>query len=375
METELPQLLGLSEAVVKAVLEKTHGDADAQQFLDRVRERLADNAGDADVEQLKAQLKYDNTRLEQEVHRLTKQIGQLRSTAAGAETETKTVREELQATKAQLDEATRNLQDQRELVESRAHSETQLREQADQLRDEKRALLSQIAERRDELDGKAKEIDRLSEVIHDLQQARETEKEELAKLRSQTSVSDVNEHMLKQSLDLAKNQVKWLDDELTTTQAQMQQARSELARLSATSKAEAEQLRADIEALTEQTAELRERNTIAERTLRGKLESERAAKEELIEQTEQFKREMTAQKKLCSEWEKTAEASKQHVRSVEQSLQELEDHQRETEEKANQAVAMMEQRVDELETAYDNAQEQIQKLTGELETANALLDR
>ncbi|KAJ1959959.1 Filament-forming protein [Dipsacomyces acuminosporus] len=409
MEKELSQLLGLSESVVSEVLEKIGYSNDngaaastaTRQFLEQVRQRLQqtpDDDEDEDAEKLRAQLQYDNTCLEQEVHRLNKQAGQLRSSLDNASNVASAKEQELADVCDKLAAASKDLETQRTQVSALATKEAQLREQVGQFQSEKRGLLAQIAERREQLDDKAAEVHRLNEIILDLRQQRSTDQDELARLRSQHSVSDVSEHMLKQSLDLAKNQVKsqhsvsdvsehmlkqsldlaknqvkWLDDELTATQDQMHQAKTDLARTTAVNKAEISRLRTEIEALTEQSTELRERNSQLERTLRAKLESERTIKEELAENTELFKREMFAQKKLCSEWEKTADAAKQHVRSVEESLQELEAHQRETEARAQEAVSMMEQRVSELEQAYAEAQERIASLENDLSTANGLL--
>ncbi|KAJ2718634.1 Filament-forming protein [Coemansia sp. Benny D115] len=327
----------------------------------------------SDIEQVKAQLQFDNSRLENEVHRLNRQIGQLKSSLEGAQRETKAASEELQTTKTQLEQVQQELHQQSTRTSMHATQETQLREQVNQMREEKRELLAQIAERRDQLDNRAIEVTRLNEIIQDLRQQRANEQEELAKLRSQSSVSDVSEHMLKQSLELAKNQVKWLDEELAKTQTEMQQARTELARSSTTGRAEATRLRAEIESLGEQIEEMRQRNISLERQLRAKAESERAIKEQQTEQTEQFRREMAAQKKLCAEWERTTEAAKKHVRSVEDSLRELESHQHDNEERAREAVELMERRVEELELENSKLRETADKLAADLDTANKLL--
>ncbi|KAJ2707141.1 Filament-forming protein [Coemansia sp. IMI 203386] len=234
--------------------------------------------------------------------------------------------------------------------------------------------LAQIAERRDELDTRSTEISRLNEVVQDLQKQRMADQEELARLRSQCSVSDVSEHMLKQSLELAKGQVKWLDEELAKAQSEMQTARTELARNATASKAETTRLRAEVESLTEQNDEHRQRNAHLERTVRARSEGERLAKEQLAEQAEQFKREMAAQKKLCAEWERTTSAAKEHVREVEKSLHELEIQQRENEERAQEAVELMENRVAEVEREYAQLKEKEAGTKAELDRANKLLD-
>ncbi|KAJ2537808.1 Filament-forming protein, partial [Coemansia sp. RSA 1933] len=254
--------------------------------------------------------------------------------------------------------------------------ETQLTQQQQQLaafQDEKRDYLSQIAEQREQLDDKGREISRMSEIIQDLRAQASQDHEQLARLRAQISVADVNEHMLKQSLELAKNQVKWLDEELVKTQTEMQQAKTELSRASTTGRAETSRLRAEIESLNEQIEESRNRSNQTDRTLRAKMEAERVAKEELAERTEQFKSEMAAQKKLCSEWERTTEAAKEHVRGVEASLRELESHQKSSEEEANKAVASVEQQLEEIEQAYTDANARAAKLEDDLRNANRLL--
>ncbi|KAJ2608444.1 Filament-forming protein, partial [Coemansia sp. RSA 1365] len=321
----------------------------------------------------KAQLQYENTRLENEVHRLNKNIGQLKSTLDNANAETVTARTELQAKTEHLAKVERELQEQRMQDATAMTQQTQLREQLEQLREEKREQLQQISERRDQLDERAAEVRRLSEIVHDLRSQRETDQTEIARLRSLTSVADVSEHMLKQSLELAKSQSAWLDEELVKTQTELQQARTELGRAATTGKAEAARLRGEIEALTEQMDEQREHNAQLERRLREKLEAERRAKEELAEREEQFRHEMAAQRRLCDEWERTTTAAKQHVRSVEASLHELEARQRESDTSTQEAVRLMEQRVSEAEEARVSAQKRVEQLEDELRSANRLL--
>lgn len=312
--------------------------------------------------------------VETEVHRLNRQLGQLKSSLDDSQAETRSTKLNLQQTQSELDQLSaqlRTCQQQSSVTTQQEHS---LREQLNQLRDEKRQLLLQIAERRDQLDEGARKLERLEEEMRDLRQQRTRDQEEIAKLRSQTSVSDVSEHMLKQSLELAKNQVQWLDGELEKSQTEVQGTKSELSRAHTTGRAEVTRLSGEIEALGEQLGELREQNTQLDRKLRSRLEKERTAREELAEQTEQFKREMAAQKRLCAEWEKTTEASKLHVRSVEESLRELESNQMDTEKKAEDAVGMMEQQVEELETAYSESQYRVSQLEEELANANQLLN-
>ncbi|KAJ2159212.1 hypothetical protein GGF46_003182 [Coemansia sp. RSA 552] len=379
MESKLSLLLGLPEPTVGAVLEKL-GDLSedsTQQVLDKIQQRLegtGSEAGGGDPHQATAQLQFENTRLENEVHRLNKNVGQLKSLLESAKGEASAAQKEAQAGKAAQEQQQYELQAQRGRSASLETQMAQLREQAEQLRGEKRDLLQQVAERRDQLDDRAAEVGRLNEIVQDLRTQRAADQDELARLRSQTSVSDVSEHMLKQSLELARNQVKWLDEELVKTQTEMQQARSELGRAVTTGRAETTRLRGEIESLGEQLSELSERNTELERRLRSKLEGERQAKEELAEQAEQFKREMAAQKKLCGEWEQTTEAAKRRVRSVEDSLRELENHQRSSDARAQEAVALMEQQVADAEQACSAAQARISELESQLETANRLLD-
>ncbi|KAJ2888979.1 Filament-forming protein [Coemansia asiatica] len=326
------------------------------------------------VEQAKAQLQYENTRLENEVHRLNRQIGQLKSSLDGAQSENRAAKDELQSTKTQAEELKASLQTQSIQLSAHVEKETEQQKQLDQLREEKRDLLAQIAERRDELDGRSTEISRLNEIVQDLQKQRLSDQEELSRLRSQCSVSDVSEHMLKQSLELAKGQVKWLDEELAKAQAEMQNARTELARNATTGKAENTRLYAEIESLTEQTDELRQRNAQLERTVRARSEGERLARDQLAEQAEQFKREMAAQKKLCAEWERTTLAAKEHVREVEKSLHELEMQQRENEERAQEAVELMENRVAEKDRECAQLKEKQAATKAELDRANKLLE-
>ncbi|KAJ2494127.1 Filament-forming protein, partial [Coemansia sp. RSA 2052] len=250
---------------------------------------------------------------------------------------------------------------------------SQLRGQVSQLRDEKRQLLEQLGERRDQLDARATECQRAQESLSELRQQRARDQEELARLRSQTSVSDVSEHMLRQSLDLAKSQVAWLDEELGRTQTELQQAKADLARATTAGRADAARLRADTESQAEVIAELQTRATNLDRSLRGKMEAERVAREERAEQAEQFRREMAAQKKLCEEWEKTTEAAKAHVRSVEDALREVEDRQRQADVEAAEAQEAHEQQLDAMQRQLADAAERISELEEKLRTANHLL--
>ncbi|KAJ2569359.1 Filament-forming protein [Coemansia sp. RSA 1807] len=374
MEVQLSQLLGVPKPSVSAMLEKLGdlNESNTQLVLARIQEKLSESS-ESSIQQAKAQVQYENTRLENEVHRLNKGIGQLKSQVESANGETKAAQTELQAAKVQLDKVQTELQTQRGQTTSAESQMSQLREQMEQLREEKRELLQQIAERRDQLDDRTREVNQLSEITADLRAQRAADQDELARLRSQVSVSDVGEHMLKQSLELAKNQVKWLDEELVKTQTEMQQARTELGRASTTGKAECVRLRGSLESLSEQLSEASQRTTQLERRLREKLESERQLKEELAEQAEQFRHEMSAQKKLCEEWEKTTEAAKQHVRSVEASLHELESSQYESEQRAQEAVEIAEQRALEAEQARSELQTHVERLEAELRTANQLL--
>ncbi|KAJ2622243.1 Filament-forming protein [Coemansia sp. RSA 1358] len=364
---------------MSVVLEKLgdySSNPEIQEFLTCIQQKLEQSINYLNTDDTlkeKAQLQYENTRLESEVHRLNKSIGQTKSKLDGAKAEAVACANELREVKAKIDELQSELQSERSHKNNLTTQGAQQRDQLSTLRDEKRDLLAQIAERREQLDDRDREIRRLNEIVQDLRQQMSQDQEQLARLRSQASVSDVSEHMLKQSLELAKSQVKWLDEELVKTQTEMQQAKSELARAGTTGRAEAARQRAEIDSLNEQMEEQRQRNAQLGRMLKTKAEGERLAKEELAEQTEQFKREMAAQKKLCAEWEKTTEAAKEHVRGVEASLRELESHQQENEQKTQSAVAMMEQRVAEAEQAYNEAQEHAAKLEEELRTANQLL--
>ncbi|KAJ2391368.1 hypothetical protein GGI23_005429, partial [Coemansia sp. RSA 2559] len=311
--------------------------------------------------------------VENELHRLNTNIGQVKSQLEEARSKATSYDADLKELQASTSKLQNSLDGERN---QRTALETQLAEQQQQLaalQDEKRGHLLQIAERREELDDRGREISRLTEIIQDLRAQALQDHEQLARLRAQTSVADVNEHMLKQSLELAKNQVKWLDEELVKTQTEMQQAKAELSRSSTIGRAEAARLRAEIESLNEQIDESRSRSAQVDRTLRAKMEAERLAKEELAERTEQFKSEMAAQKKLCAEWERTTEAAKEHVRGVEASLRELEDHQKTREDEANNAVKSMEQQLEQVEQAYNAAHERAEKLEDELRNANRLL--
>ncbi|KAJ2879268.1 Filament-forming protein [Coemansia aciculifera] len=382
MEQELSRLLELPAPVVSAVLNKLGNleeeDNEARQFLTRLQTKLETQSATStdtndDTENLKAQLQYDNTRLENEVHRLNKQIGQVKSALESANSETRTTQTELQATKDRLDSAVAELQGQQAQSSAHSASESQLRLQVSQLREEKRTLLEQLGERRDQLDARATECQRAQESLSELRQQRARDLEELARLRSQTSVSDVSEHMLRQSLDMAKNQVAWLDEELGRTQAELQQAKADLARATTTGRAEAARLRADAESQVEVVAELQARAAGLDRSLRAKMEAERVAREERAEQAEQFRREMAAQKKLCEEWEKTTEASKAHVRSVEEALREVEERQREAEAQAVQAQEASEQQLEDAQRQLADALERVSNLETQLRTANRLL--
>ncbi|KAJ2817698.1 Filament-forming protein, partial [Coemansia sp. 'formosensis'] len=308
-----------------------------------------------------------------EVHRLNKQIGQVKSALESANSSTRATQTELQETKARLDAAVAEQQQQQALSSAQSATESQLRTQIGQLREEKRALLEQLGERRDQLDARATESKRAQEALAELRQQRAREQEELARLRAQTSVSDVSEHMLRQSLDLAKNQVAWLDEELGRTQAELQQAKAELARASTTGRAEAARLRADAESQAEVVAELQARAAGLDRSLRAKLEAERVGREERAEQAEQFRREKAAQKKLCEEWEKTTDAAKAHVRSVEDALSEVEERQRMAEAHAAEAAAAHEQRLEEAQRQVAQATQRAADVEAQLRTANQLL--
>ncbi|KAJ2463325.1 hypothetical protein EV174_006973, partial [Coemansia sp. RSA 2320] len=180
------------------------------------------------------------------------------------------------------------------------------------------------------------------------------------------SVADVGEHMLRQSLELTKSQVTWLDDELGKTQAELQAAKAELARAATTGRAEVLRLRAEAEAQADVVAGLQARGAQLERTVREKLDAERAAREEGAEQAEQFRCEMAAQKRLCVEWERAADAAKQHVRSVEESLREADAHRHDADAHAAQRLADTEQ-------ALADAHARAAALDEQLRTANALL--
>ncbi|KAJ2822303.1 hypothetical protein GGI24_003982, partial [Coemansia furcata] len=308
-----------------------------------------------------------------EVHRLNKQIGQVKSALESANSSTRAAQTELQETKARLDAAAAEQQQQQALSSAQSAAEAQLHTQIGQLREEKRALLEQLGERRDQLDARATESKRAQEALAEVRQQRAREQEELTRLRAQTSVSDVSEHMLRQSLELAKNQVAWLDEELGRTQAELQQAKGELARASTTGRAEAARLRADAESQAEVVAELQARAAGLDRSLRAKLEAERVGREERAEQAEQFRREMAAQKKLCEEWEKTTAAAKAHVRSVEDALSEVEEQQRMAEAHAAEAAAAHEQRLEEAQRQVAQATQRAADVEAQLRTANQLL--
>ncbi|KAJ2894933.1 hypothetical protein GGI21_005219, partial [Coemansia aciculifera] len=272
-----------------------------------------------------------------------------------------------------LDSAIAEAQEQQTQSLTRSATETQLRGQVGQLREEKRQLLEQLGERRDQLDARVTECQRAQESLTELRQQQARDQEELARLRSTTSVSDVNEHMLRQSLELAKNQVTWLDEELGRTQGELQQAKADLARGTTTGRAEVARLRADSESQAEVIAELQARAAGLDRGLRGKMEAERVAREERAEQAEQFRREMEAQKKLCAEWEKTTEAAKAHVRSVEDALREVEDRQRQADAETAETAEAQAQQVDGLQRQLDEAAKRIAELEEKLRTANHLL--
>ncbi|KAJ2461515.1 Filament-forming protein [Coemansia sp. RSA 2424] len=385
MEHELSELLALPTPVVSAVLSKlgyvadVEEDSEVGQFVARLQTKLRtqqaseDSSNGDDAESQKAQLQYENTRLENEVHRLNKQLGQVKSALESSANETRSAQAELQATKALLDSAKAEVQEQQAQSSSHSAAESQLRSQVSQLRDEKRQLLEQLGERRDQLDARATECQRAQESLSELRQQRARDQEELARLRSQTSVSDVSEHMLRQSLDLAKSQVAWLDEELGRTQTELQQAKADLARATTAGRADAARLRADTESQAEVIAELQTRATNLDRSLRGKMEAERVAREERAEQAEQFRREMAAQKKLCEEWEKTTEAAKAHVRSVEDALREVEDRQRQADVEAAESQEAHEQQLDAMQRQLADAAERISELEEKLRTANHLL--
>ncbi|KAJ2022066.1 Filament-forming protein, partial [Coemansia sp. S85] len=339
---ELSRLLDLPAPVVSAVLDKL-GDLDGEG------------------------------KEENEVHRLNKQLGQVKSQLESANNETRATQTELEATKTRLDAAISELNEQKTVTTAQSLSESQMRAQVGQLREERRVLLGQLGERRDQLDARSTECQRAQESLTELRQQRARDQEELARLRSQTSVSDVSEHMLRQSLDVAKNQVSWLDEELGRTQAELQQAKSDLARATTTGRAEAARLRADAESQAEVVAELQGRALTLDRSLRAKLEAERVAREERAEQAEQFRREMAAQKKLCEEWEKTTESAKAHVRSVEEALKEVEEGQRVAEAQAEEAARAQEQQLEEAERRLAGALDRVSDLESQLRTANQLL--
>ncbi|KAJ2665610.1 Filament-forming protein [Coemansia sp. RSA 1200] len=378
MDQTLSQLLGLPQPAVAGILEKLDSDdSSTQQFLATVKQKLEQCAGYVDdgdeTLKEKARLQYENTRLENELHRLNKNIGQVKSQLEGAKNEVLTHAEELkelQSKTAKLQTAVDSERNQRTTLETQL---SQSQQQVLALQDEKREHLAQISERREQLDDKTREIGRMTEIIEDLRTRVAQDHEEIARLRSQTSVADVNEHMLKQSLELSRNQVKWLDEELVKTQTEMQQAKTELSRSSTGGRAESARLRGEIESLNEQIEELRQRATQADRALRAKMDAERVAKSELAERTEQFKSEMAAQRRLCAEWERTTEAAKEQARGVETSLRDLEAHQKENEERMQMAVTVAEQRAEETELAYAEVQEHVAKLEDELRNANRLL--
>ncbi|KAJ2613883.1 Filament-forming protein, partial [Coemansia sp. RSA 1804] len=378
MDQTLSQLLDLPQPTVAGILEKLDSDdSSTQQFLATVKQKLEQCAGYVDdgdeTLKEKARLQYENTRLENELHRLNKNIGQVKSQLEGAKNEVLSHAEELrelQSKTSKLQTAVDSERNQRTALETQL---SQSQQQVVALQDEKREHLAQISERREQLDDKTREIGRMTEIIEDLRSRVTQDHEEIARLRAQTSVADVNEHMLKQSLELSKNQVKWLDEELVKTQTEMQQAKTELSRSSTGGRAESARLRGEIEALAEQVEELRQRATQADRALRAKMDAERVAKSELAERTEQFKSEMAAQRRLCAEWERTTEAAKEQARGVETSLRDLEAHQKENEERMQLAVTVAEQRAEEAELAYAEAQEHVARLEDELRSANRLL--
>ncbi|KAJ2607533.1 Filament-forming protein, partial [Coemansia sp. RSA 1804] len=381
MDQTLSQLLDLPQPTVAGILEKLDSDdSSTQQFLATVKQKLEQCAGYVDdgdeTLKEKARLQYENTRLGtllNELHRLNKNIGQVKSQLEGAKNEVLSHAEELrelQSKTAKLQTAVDSERNQRTALETQL---SQSQQQVVALQDEKREHLAQISERREQLDDKTREIGRMTGIIEDLRARVTQDHEEIARLRAQTSVADVNEHMLKQSLELSKNQVKWLDEELVKTQTEMQQAKTELSRSSTGGRAESARLRGEIEVLAEQIEELRQRATQADRALRAKMDAERAAKSELAERTEQFKSEMAAQRRLCAEWERTTEAAKEQARGVETSLRDLEAHQKENEERMQLAVTVAEQRAEETELAYAEAQEHVARLEDELRSANRLL--
>ncbi|KAJ2062256.1 Filament-forming protein, partial [Coemansia sp. S155-1] len=379
MEQELSRLLELPVPVVSAVLNKLGEgeDNEARQFLTQLQTKLetqsVTSTDNEDTENIKAQLQYENTRLENEVHRLNKQLGQVKSALENANSETRSTQTELKATKERLDSVVLELHEQQAQNSAHNVSESQLRSQVGQLREEKRTLLEQLGERRDQLDARTTEFQRSQESLSELRQQRARDVEELGRLRSQTSVSDVSEHMLRQSLDMAKNQVAWLDEELGRTQAELQQAKADLARANTTGRAETARLRADAESQAEVVAELQARAAGLDRSLRAKLEAERVAREERAEQAEQFRREMAAQKKLCEEWEKTTDASKAHVRSVEDALRQVEESQRQAEAHAAEVQEALEQQLQDMQRQLADSQERSSGLEAQLRTANRLL--
>ncbi|KAJ2800140.1 Protein mlp1, partial [Coemansia helicoidea] len=371
MDQALSQLLGLPAATVAAVVGRLGDPAagDAQTVLQRIQQKLEEKDAAADgtsVQRAKAELQYENTRLENEVHRLNRAVGELRSARDGADGEAKAARDGLAAAQSRLEETQAAAQTHQQRAAALEAQVAQMRAQTEQHGEEKRALLRQLAERREELDGRATEAGRLRETAQELEHQRATDQAELAQLRSKLSVADINEHMATKSLELARSQAAWLDEELGKAQTEAQQARAEAGRAAMAGKAEATRLRGEVEALQEQVEELGGRSAQLERRLREKLEAERQAREAAAEEAEQFRREMAAQKKLCAEWERTTDAAKQHVRAVEASLRGLEEQQRTGEERAQAAV-------DAAEEACSAAEARAARLEAELRAANKLV--
>ncbi|KAJ2776994.1 Filament-forming protein [Coemansia interrupta] len=327
-------------------------------------------ADDDSGEQAKAQLQYENTRL---VHRLTRQVGQLKSALEGANSEARAAKSQAESTQGQLSELQR--QSDLQTSQAQAHEQTiaRLTSELDQMRDDKRQLLAQVGERRAEVDSRSTEIQRLTELLQDAETARASEHAELMRLRAQSTAGEVGEHMLRQAADRAREQTEWLDGELTKAQAELQKARTEMARATAGGRAEAARLQGEVDALGEENGELKERVKKLERTLRTRSEEARVARQQMAEMKEQFRGEMGAQKALCDEWERTAEAAKEHVRGVERSLRALEQQTSEAERTAQEAVDQAEERAAEAEKEAEALGDHARELEQKLAQANALL--
>ncbi|KAJ1673904.1 Filament-forming protein, partial [Spiromyces aspiralis] len=198
--------------------------------------------------------------------------------------------------------------------------------------------------------------------------------EECVRLRSEAQTTDLRELSHKQAMELSRKQIEWLNAELTASQEGLQKARSELAATKSELHSQLSAAKAELRSTTSSLDECQRRTKQAEASHYNSMQEVRKIKEELAEATEQFKREMRSQAKMCEIWEKSAKEATTRVEEIDRLLQEAESRRKEAEQQAQEAVELAESERDELARQLDRANETIRRFERELDTVNKSIE-